>query len=613
MHKIFLICSIVLISSFAYAGNFQGMEITANKVDDLFTYEIVLKGYRDPTNTVNFGGLDIDFGDGEKKQFFIDEFNEDTLTINSRIRILNYKISHTYAGPGIYLIRIRSFNREPGVLNMQNSVNHPIYAEAKLVVDPVYSNNHLPEFITPPIHFIPRDQKFNQSYKAYDRDGDSLSYELIVPQQDSSLQVLDYSFPDNPAFGETRKDSWKPAIFEIDPATGMIYWDYPQTLGKYTIAVKVIEWKKVNDQWQAIGHVTRDVMLEVVEDQNMSPELIIPKDTFIVAGETLNVNLSAIDPEQDTTSLFIFGEPLIDSRATYQQLEAESPSIKNIEFNWSTNTELVRDTPYELFIYTSDKGNPDQSPAYQLKPWHVWIVNQKPDLNAPSALTVSFNEAGQMVLSWQDNSDNEQYFLIEISQDGETFLPLKTVAANAGQAVIESIYCAGTYTFRIKAVFASVNSDYSNTAEVTAEERAAEITAAGNELIASPAERYRWFINDEELIPETQRIKTYATGIYTVELTDLFNCTTSVSTQNVITYLDISEPSYIFYPNPVDDFIYLQKVKEPVYIQIYDESGKLLKNSRWRKAIDVSSFTPGIYYLKLIQSSRQQTFKLVKR
>ncbi len=70
--------------------------------------------------------------------------------------------------------------------------------------------------------------------------------------------------------------------------------------------------------------------------------------------------------------------------------------------------------------------------------------------------------AGQLILSWTDNSNNESGFKIERAIEGESFTQIGTVGANITNFTDTSVTSFTTYNYRVRAYNSSGNSDYSN-------------------------------------------------------------------------------------------------------------------------------------------------------
>lgn len=99
------------------------------------------------------------------------------------------------------------------------------------------------------------------------------------------------------------------------------------------------------------------------------------------------------------------------------------------------------------------------------------INGQAANVNAPSNLTASL-QAGQVVLNWQDNANNEMGYIVEISENSNNsgFVSLQKNATieNVTNLTINAYHfdLNTTYYFRIKASNASCN-NYSNVAQLT--------------------------------------------------------------------------------------------------------------------------------------------------
>ena len=85
---------------------------------------------------------------------------------------------------------------------------------------------------------------------------------------------------------------------------------------------------------------------------------------------------------------------------------------------------------------------------------------------APGGLSASALSSSQILLTWQDNSDDEEGFKIE-RDEGAGFQEIATVPANQTSYLDENLTPATTYTYRIKAYNSAGESEYSNTAQAT--------------------------------------------------------------------------------------------------------------------------------------------------
>ena len=84
--------------------------------------------------------------------------------------------------------------------------------------------------------------------------------------------------------------------------------------------------------------------------------------------------------------------------------------------------------------------------------------------------------------------------------------------------------------------------------------------------------------------------------------------------EDLITSLkDFQESNFSFFPNPSNDHIYILSEKYANYvIQVIDISGSVIYQSNNSKKINISSYTNGIYILKLIDTSQPDQLMLQK-
>lgn len=268
MSHVFFVASILLIAFFseANASHIIGGQITAEAVSGQnFTYQIKFILYTDIGSEVAFAGSEIHLGVGESVYIDYEEVESEYLNEDSLAQKAIFVVTHTYPGPGEYMISYREYNRTGDIVNMRNSVFTPFYMESKLIIDPLIGSNNTPVLADPLSFDAHVKTRFIQNIGATDPDGDSLSYALVVPKQDMEKYVEGYYFPhrlgilsaDPPA----QEDGTLPALLDFE--NGQLVWNAPAYGGEYTIAFQVKEWRKVEGEWQEIGYVTRDFTIFV--------------------------------------------------------------------------------------------------------------------------------------------------------------------------------------------------------------------------------------------------------------------------------------------------------------------------------------------------------------
>jgi hypothetical protein len=389
------------------------------------------------TNTLNTsvqvgGDQDIlDFGDGTF--ILIPEAGPGLGTgpngpLPANVHYVGLEIKHRFPAAGFYKISYREPNRNEGVLNMDASVNTNFYLETQIIIDPSFERpNTSPALRIDPIDRGCTGVAFFHNAGAYDLDGDSLSYELVVPFSNRNTTVINYrdpnnnSFYNNPAQGNELKDGFP--TFEINEVTGTITWDAPGRVGEYNIAFHVVEHKKVNGRWRRIGYVRRDMQIIVEDCDNMRPKLELPPDLCVVAGTTVNEIIKGSDEDGDPVKIEAFSEVFerFTPPATYTPKPGFDDFVQNAQttFNWQTTCAAVRDQPYSVVFKITDR--PPRGPRLAtFETWFITVVGPK-----PVWATAVPNDASRSVnLTWEPYTCNNAVSMqVWRKVDGSDFQP----------------------------------------------------------------------------------------------------------------------------------------------------------------------------------------------
>lgn len=431
-----LILAIALVAAFTVSFSAMGTHLRAGQITirkltqncgDL-RYEITVRVYTNTGSPVLFGGEQdiLDFGDGN---FVLVPETPNTLLpeFGPNIGTASYTHIHTYSSPGTYTISYNEPNRNEGVLNILNSVNVMFYVESQLTIDPFICNKNSPQLLIPPIDRACQGQAFFHNPGAFDPDGDSLSYELVIPFYEKGKQVPGYRPPNHPSFYATcqpgNEEGNGPPTFTINPVDGTIIWDAPCQVGEYNIAFVVIEWRKINGQWFKIGFVRRDMQIVVEDCDNDRPDLIVPEDICVEAGTTINETIFGIDPNNHEVKLEAFSEifgSTFPSRATVTPFpavfQASSPPAQ-LQFTWNTTCEHIKDLAYQVVFKVTDKGSPRLA---TFKTWRIKVVGP-----APQWVSANVDLANRhALLQWQPYScANAEKIEIWRRVDSITFSP----------------------------------------------------------------------------------------------------------------------------------------------------------------------------------------------
>ena len=395
---------LLLLSAEVRATHIRAGEVTATLIScQNFTYRFTVTGYTDLESDVIFGGGEINYGDG-----VIDEFptgDYDVFEDLGDLRAINiYFKEHTFPGPGIYKISFREFNRNANIVNMDNSVNTPFYVETVIIIDPFLGCNNPPVLLNPPIDDACVGVTYLHNAGAIDADGDSISYEFTIPKQDQDIPVVNYRFPDDhdiDLYDARNEAKTGPASFTLNQRTGDIVWDAPGGEGEYNWAFKVVEWRKVDGEWYQLGYVTRDMQVNVTDCNNEPPEIEPPPDTCVVAGDLLQEEITATDPDGDPIILSSFGSvyEFNSSPALYSPFpDVVQPSPAKLNFFWQTDCSHVREREYQVRFKAVDQPDISQGEGPKLADFATWFIRVVGP--PPEGLIADQGKGNKINLAW---------------------------------------------------------------------------------------------------------------------------------------------------------------------------------------------------------------------
>lgn len=300
-------------------------------------------------------------------------------------------------GPGQYELRYSDFARVEYVRNMTNSGATSFYIETRLTNNPFLGPNNSPILLNDPIDDACTNRLWTHNPGAFDPDGDSLVYSLIPCQQydpnvmQNPIPVGNYQYPS--AFGGS---------FTIDPQTGLITWNTPQQVGVYNIAILIEEYRR----GRKIGQVIRDMAIFVAPCQNNPPIIEAPAETCLTAGQLLQFQVTAYDPDNQDSVYFYLNNggqgfngpfqvptnPATITPNTFPLVGYRPPRVV-ATFSWQTTCAHIRRLPYQIDWYAHDNfTNRPTLAANRIT--RVYVLGPP-----PSNLTVTPGPR-QMNLSW---------------------------------------------------------------------------------------------------------------------------------------------------------------------------------------------------------------------
>ncbi|MBI5539903.1 MAG: gliding motility-associated C-terminal domain-containing protein [Bacteroidia bacterium] len=338
------------------AGEIRYRHISGN------TYEITMVTYTYTLSQADRPELTVDWGDGSST--IVGRISKIELP-NDYYYKNTYMGTHTYAGPGIYIIVMMDENRNFGVQNIPNSVNVPFTIRTTLNISSAVGSNSTPILTYPPIDKAKLYNVFIHNPGAWDPDGDSLSYKLTVCLGDNAQPIPGYTIP------------YADNNLTVDPITGDLIWDSPQQTGIYNVAMLIEEWRlnSLNHTYIKIGEILRDIQVEVVESTNIPPLLSPLKDLCVEAGTIINFPVSASDINGDNITLNAYGGPfqVPGSVAIFDTVYGHNPSNN---FYWHTECIHVKKFPY-LVVFRA-KDNNSQLFLVDQKKVYIKIISPAP-------------------------------------------------------------------------------------------------------------------------------------------------------------------------------------------------------------------------------------------
>lgn len=334
---------LILLASFgAQATHNRAGEIRIVFLGDLKVRAIVTT-YTVPDSPADRPYLEVRWGDGTMDTVIRANGGGDGVIILPGVKKNVYIHEHTYASSSFsgYTISMEDPNRNGGILNIPNSVNVPFYIETHIDFGPFTGASSTPILLNPPIDDACFQRVYEHNPGAWDPDGDSLSYELTTCLDEGGIPINNYIIP---------------AGATIDPITGTLTWDSPQQQGEFNFAIKIIEWRRMEDgTYVQIGYTIRDMQVTVLPCNNNPPIVRTIDEICVGVGDTLEFLVRAWDPDGDPVTLTGNGGPLEQtvSPATFNQPVAAQDTAKSI-FRWIPQCGQVQLQPYSMTFRAKD-------------------------------------------------------------------------------------------------------------------------------------------------------------------------------------------------------------------------------------------------------------------
>jgi gliding motility-associated-like protein len=455
--RLLLIFSIFFFyNSGAWATHIKAGEITiASSGSGSTIFDITLTLYLDSTSVANSNGqLDentalISFGDGSDA--IVPALPAQSIGNNTIKKV--YHVTHDFKvlGGQPYVISYRQTNRNKYIVNIDgksgaNSDQEAFYIESALFTDPFIGAISSPIMANPPIDNATPDQIFTHNPGAIPGSkGDSISYEIVIPKTDRIFNVPQYVDPADPQFNG-QSVSGAPATFTLNPYTGELVWDTPANYfppginyALYNVAIRITQWRKRSDGTSVrISYVVRDMQIQVRRIPNKRPELKIPKDTCLIAGDLYRDTIYASDPDRPkqliiltATSEILLPANLNPSFKLNTPVNLARSVISNpgtATLTWTPGCRDVRDQPYYFVFEAQDNVGYDIRLA-TYKTLTMTVYGPKPQgLTATPAGPRAFNLKWDLYTCASTGSDSILIYRKDCNPDTFRIEPCKPLS-----------------------------------------------------------------------------------------------------------------------------------------------------------------------------------------
>lgn len=413
----------------------------------------------------------VDWGDGNTQ--FVRRVNGNGEIIEVDTKFNRYVAEHTYPGRNIYKISMADPNRNGGILNVNfpNSILIPFYLEIEYTFlnQQFQGPNNTPILLQPPIDLGCVGQLFTHNPNAFDKDGDSLAYELIIPQQGPGQVVPNYLYPNQISPGGNNN-------ITFNQLTGDFRWENPQQAGEYNIAMRINEYRN----GIKISSTIRDLQIDIQTCNNRPPIVEAEENYCVIAGQQLNIPLMVDDPDiGQQVQITPFGGPFVQD---FSPAEIIGPSGYNdVPFDaliqWNTLCDHIAPQPYTAIIRAVDNFFSANNGLTTLKTINIQV-------NAPPPIELeAIAKTNNITVSWESpyncETTNTNYFRgfdVWRRVNSNPFEPVECETGLAGRGytqvafsvsdmengrysfIDENVEKGRTYCYRITGVFARLSS-----------------------------------------------------------------------------------------------------------------------------------------------------------
>ncbi len=346
--------------------------------------------------------IEIFWGDATSQ--IVKRTNGNGQQLPNDVKVNKYVAEHTYPGRATYTMGFADPNRVANILNVNypNSVDVEFFLSTTFtLLDPQFQGtNSSAILLQPPVDIACVNKQYIHNPNAYDPDGDSLSYELVIPRMSAMEEVPGYLFPDEVSPGGTNN-------VYLNPTTGNFVWNTPKQQGEYNIAIKINEWRN----GILLNSIIRDMQILVLDCNNRPPVIEVENEICVVAGEEINLELKINDPDDNQLVLLTaLGGPfeVENDKARLENNPGQAAAPFTSNFVWQTTCNHISDQYYQVVFRAIDNFFGDTTGLATLRTIRIKVVG-----SPPQNLTAETENNG-IRLFWEKPYDceitNDEYF-----------------------------------------------------------------------------------------------------------------------------------------------------------------------------------------------------------
>jgi hypothetical protein len=252
---------------------------------------------------------------------------------------------------------------------------------------------------------------------------------------------------------------------------------------------------------------------------------------------------------------------------------------------------------------------------------------------APSQAQATNKEFGKIEIKWNDNSSNETGFRIERASGNSSFTTLAEVAANVTSFKDNNAIADITYKYRVTALIAGGYSVFSNVNTIYSRknQQVTNFQQIGEKfLVSDPFQLHATvssgispsfvILDGEEFVSlngnvlDITALGTSVIGAYAMENDNFFASDTVSQTLTVelITEVEDGLKELSVYPNPADDYVFINRENLRYPIKIINAAGKVVKSVtelHTDEPLSLHGLPAGLYIVMVLD----QRIKLFKR